>query len=72
MLVENNTAYIVMEFLEGETLKEYLEKNGKISPDEAIEMMLPIIRTLKTVNAQGILHRDIAPDNIFMTNNGEA
>ena len=71
VLVENNTAYIVMEFLEGETLKEYLEKNGKISPDEAIEMMLPIIRTLKTVNAQGILHRDIAPDNIFMTNNGE-
>lgn len=71
VLVENNTAYIVMEFLEGETLKEYLGKNGKISPDEAIEMMLPIIRTLKTVNAQGILHRDIAPDNIFMTNNGE-
>ena len=34
-------------------------------------MMIPIIRTLKTVNAQGILHRDIAPDNIFMTNNGE-
>lgn len=71
VLVENNTAYIVMEYLEGETLKAYLEREGKISADKAIEMMIPIIRTLSVVNEKGILHRDIAPDNIFLTLSGE-
>ena len=68
---ENNTAYIDMEYLEGQTLKEFLLDNGKINYQKAVDMMIPIIRTLKKVHEKGILHRDIAPDNIFITSNGE-
>ena len=71
VVIENNTAYIVMEYLEGETLKRYLEREGRIAPERAVSMMLPIIRTLDQVHAQGLLHRDISPDNIFLTNSGE-
>lgn len=67
---ENNTAYIVMEYLEGKTLKTYLEETEKIPVEEAKEILHPIITALKEVHALGIIHRDIAPDNIFLTNDG--
>jgi len=69
--MENNTAYIVMEYLEGETLKKMLEREGKMTIEAALDMMLPIISALKEVHKKGILHRDISPDNIFITNKGE-
>ena len=68
---ENNTAYIVMEYLDGETLTSYLERNGKIEPDRAIEMISPVLRSLETIHNAGIIHRDIAPDNIFLTRDGK-
>lgn len=68
---ENSTAYIVMEFLDGETLKSYLEREGTLPEDEAIKMLMPVMLSLQTVHAEGILHRDIAPDNIFLTKDGE-
>ena len=64
---ENNTAYIIMELLEGETLAEKLEKEKKMSADKAISMLLPVMESLRVVNNAGIIHRDIAPDNIFIT-----
>lgn len=67
---ENNTAYIVMEYLEGKTLKTYLEETEKIPVEEAKKILHPIITALKEVHALGIIHRDIAPDNIFLTNDG--
>ncbi len=68
---ENSTAYIVMEYLEGETLTEYLKRNETIEPERAISMLMPIMESLNTVHENGILHRDIAPDNIFLTTNNE-
>lgn len=68
---ENNTAYIIMEYLEGRTLREYLEQNEKLSVEEAKEILHPIVTALKEVHAMGIMHRDIAPDNIFLTNDGK-
>ena len=68
---ENETAYIVMEYLEGETLAERLEREGKIEVNEAIEMLMPIMESLSKVHEEGIIHRDIAPDNIFLTKKGE-
>lgn len=65
---ENNTAYIVMEYLQGESLKQTLEKETKLSVEETVDIILPILYALKDVHAQGIVHRDIAPDNIFLTN----
>lgn len=68
--VENGTAYIIMEYLEGETLATLLEREKKIEPKKAIEMMLPVMESLNTVHGEGLLHRDIAPDNIFITKDG--
>ena len=63
----NNTAYIVMEFLDGETLATYLKREGKIPVEQAIQMLTPVIQSLEVVHKAGIIHRDIAPDNIFLT-----
>ena len=63
---ENNTAYIVMEFLDGQTLKEYLKDNGTLTPDQTVSLLMPVMNSLKKVHAQGMIHRDIAPDNIML------
>ena len=68
---ENNTAYIVMEYLDGETLTDYLKREGRIQEDEAVAMLMPLMESLEKVHVQGILHRDIAPDNIFLTKDGQ-
>ncbi|MBR4766158.1 MAG: PASTA domain-containing protein, partial [Clostridia bacterium] len=68
---ENGTAYIVMEYLRGETLAERLEREHTIPVEEAIQMLMPIIESLDKVHEEGIIHRDIAPDNIFLTEDGE-
>ena len=68
---ENNTAYIVMEYLDGETLKEKIEREGKLSLEDSLNIMMPILDALKAVHKEGILHRDISPDNIFITKKGE-
>jgi len=67
----NNTAYIIMELLEGETLAEKLKREKTISEGQTIEMMIPVIESLNEVHADGIIHRDIAPDNIFVTKDGQ-
>lgn len=64
---ENQTAYIVMEYLEGETLKEKLEREGKMDVNAAIAMLTPLAHSLDAVHKVGIIHRDISPDNIFIT-----
>ncbi len=64
---ENNTAYIVMEYLEGETLASKLKKDGRIEPSKALEMLMPLLDSLEKVHKVGVLHRDISPDNIFYT-----
>lgn len=69
---ENGTAYIIMEYLEGETLGERLKREGTISEKEAVQILIPVMHSLETVHKEGIIHRDIAPDNIFITTDGEA
>ncbi len=68
---ENNTAYIVMEFLAGETLKERLRTVEKMTVEEALPIILAVLGALKQVHAKEIIHRDIAPDNIYLLDNGE-
>lgn len=64
----NNTAYIVMEYIQGKTLKEYMyEKGGKLKVDEAVNIFVQLMDTLKIIHDKDILHRDISPDNIILT-----
>lgn len=67
----NNTAYIVMEYLEGITLKQYLGKYGVLQFRNLIEMMLPLREALIEIHSQGLIHRDISPDNIMVQHNGK-
>ena len=67
---ENNTAYIVMEFLDGVNLNEYIYKNGVIEAKQTFEMMLPLMRSLQKMHKQNVIHRDISPDNIMRQNDG--
>lgn len=68
---ENSTAYFVMEFLDGCNLSDFV-KVSKVSPDikKIIDIMLDVCSALKDIHASGIIHRDISPDNIFLTNDG--
>ena len=65
---ENDTAYIVMEYIEGISLKEYIrKKGGKVLEEEALAILRPVLEALEKVHAAGIVHRDISPDNIMLT-----
>ena len=66
----NNTAYIVMEYLEGITLKQYLRENQRIAPEDLIELLVPLIESLDEIHSQGMIHRDISPDNIMVLPDG--
>ncbi len=67
----NNTAYIVMEYLEGETLKEHLAaRGGRLPQEEAAAVMDALLCALSCIHKKGVLHRDVSPDNIFMLQDG--
>ena len=64
---ENSTAYIVMEYIEGQTLKEFMKsKGGRISEQELFSTIEPVINSLQKVHETGVIHRDISPDNIMI------
>ena len=67
---ENNTAYIVMEFLEGVDLKEFIKRRGRLSPTQTLNLLMPVMNALTKIHAQGLIHRDISPDNIRIVNDG--
>ena len=68
---ENNTAYIVMDYVDGETLKNILKQNGLMKPEDCIDLLTPIIRSLGEAHAMGMIHRDVSPDNIMIDRMGK-
>ena len=66
----NNTAYIVMEYLEGITLKQYIRENQRITLEELVRLLVPLIESLDEIHSQGMIHRDISPDNIMVLPDG--
>lgn len=68
---ENGTAYIVMEFLDGISYKQFIAANGgKVGQKVASEVTLSVLDALKEIHKAGIIHRDISPDNVFICMNG--
>lgn len=68
---ENGTGYIIMEFLEGMDVKTIMKRRGqRMDYDWSRRVMLTVLHTLREIHKRGILHRDIAPDNIFVTKEG--
>jgi serine/threonine protein kinase len=69
---ENGTSYIIMDFIEGETLKAYVKKHeGKLSVEETLTLFQPLFQSLENIHKKGLIHRDISPDNIMLQNDGQ-
>ena len=68
---ENNTAYIVMDYVHGSTMKNYMGKNGLFTYDECVNLMLPVIKGLDMFHRHGLVHRDISPDNLMLSTDGK-
>ncbi len=64
--IENDTPYMVMEFLEGETLAELLERRGRLDVSEALDFLLPVISAVIAGHDKGVVHRDLKPQNVFL------
>ncbi|MCJ7806372.1 MAG: DUF5050 domain-containing protein, partial [Clostridia bacterium] len=68
----NGTAYFVMSYVEGITLKDHLaNSSGKLPIDQARGIIMPVLDALKEVHKVNVLHRDISPDNIFINQKGQ-
>lgn len=67
----NDTAYIVMEYLDGISLKQYVRRKGKLGFGNTLTILKPVILSLAEVHAAGLIHRDVSPDNIIITKTNE-
>ena len=67
---EHNTAYIVMEFLEGRTLKEVVAQTGPIPAAAMLKLLEPVLRAMHSMHQAGVIHRDISPDNLMELEDG--
>lgn len=67
---QNNINYIVMEYVKGKTLKQFIREKGKIVPGEAVEISIQIAKALECAHKNNIIHRDIKPHNILVTEDG--
>jgi serine/threonine-protein kinase len=67
---DDGTHYIVMEYVEGRTLADFLARNGRLPPTRAVELAEAVCRALAVAHAQGVIHRDVKPGNIMVTRDG--
>lgn len=63
---EHHTAYLIMEYIDGPTLEQYVSANGVLSASELLDLFLPLLRSLKMLHEKGLIHRDISPDNLIL------
>lgn len=70
--LENNTSYMVMEYINSQTLEDYLmSKRRLLTIEETVDLGVRIAEALEEIHAAGVVHRDIAPDNLFVDDQGE-
>ena len=70
VFLENETAYIVMDFVEGQTLKDILKSSGPLPWEKARDIFRPAIQSMEKVHKAGLVHRDLSPDNLMITPDG--
>jgi serine/threonine protein kinase len=68
----NGSPYIVMEYIEGDTLKDIIENEGPFDPDDVASLIEQVAAALDYAHARGVIHRDVKPQNILVTNEGLA
>jgi eukaryotic-like serine/threonine-protein kinase len=66
----DGTYYIVMEYVEGETLKDHIRRHGRLSGNEAVRVSLQLLAALEFAHRNGIVHRDIKPQNVMLDREG--
>lgn len=72
MFVENNTTYVILEYVEGVSLKKFLQSNtGYLTWNQVKKLFVPLFTTLSIIHNAGIIHRGISPENIIVTTDGE-
>lgn len=69
-VLENNTAYLIMEYLDGVSVKKFIDNQGNMDCDMAINILIDVSYALGQVHAKGLLHRDISPENIMILKDG--
>lgn len=69
---EGDTRYLVMEFVNGESLGQKLERDGRMSEQEAIRIITQVAQGLQKAHKKGMIHRDVKPDNVLITVEGQA
>lgn len=69
---EDGVLYLVMEFVEGESLGDRLERDGKLPEEEAVQVVTQVAQALHAAHQKGIIHRDVKPDNILLTSDGQS
>ena len=67
---DNDTAYIVMEYIDGITLREVVNEHGRMKPEDFFDRIRPLLFSLNKLHSAGIIHRDISPENIMQMDNG--
>src|ERR1700755_1286427 len=69
-VADHSPPYIVQEYIEGWTLDAYLRQRGRLEPQEAVRIILEVSLALRAAHKVGIVHRDVKPANIFLTQDG--
>ncbi len=68
---EENTHFMVMECVEGQTLKDKIKEKGRMDPEDAVETLLQICEALQHAHSSGVIHRDVKPQNILISESGQ-
>lgn len=68
---DNQTVYIVMQYLQGESLKDYTVTDGRMTFDEAFALLRPVMQSLGRMHSTGLIHRDISPSNLIRMRSGK-
>lgn len=70
--MENDTAYIVMDHIQGNSIERYVKERGRVPADQAIKMLRPVMDTLQIMHSNHMIHRDVSGDNLLVTPKGTA